>query len=187
MHKQRPTTGWPKLCLHRANQYQARYKNTIKILCWAEILAVIHCTSNRRHRFSTDMLLNTLIKLQQEPQGKQIRTQICCIIQPFQFSTTKLQDIQQNRKVWWRVNTQNVIYLYPLNRILFNHKMDLSTDTCHIQYKWTLKALSYVKQVRCKRPYWMIPFMSRIGKSIKAESRLVFSTGWGKWCRKGER
>ena len=38
-----------------------------------------------------------------------------------------------------------------------------------------------------KTIYWMIPFISRIGKSIKAESRSVFSTGWGKWCRKGER
>ena len=46
------------------------FKNTIKILCWAEILAVTHCTSNRLHRFSTDMLVNTLIKLQQEPSGE---------------------------------------------------------------------------------------------------------------------
>ena len=70
VHKQRTITGWPKLCLHRASQYQTRFKNTIKILCWAEIWAVTHCTSNRLHRFSTDMLVNTLIKLQQEPSGE---------------------------------------------------------------------------------------------------------------------
>lgn len=153
MHKQRPTTGWPKLCLYRANQYQARYKNTIKILRWAEILAVTHCTSNRLHRFSTDMLLNTLIKLQQEPSGETDQNTDLLYYPNFSVFNKKITRHSTTQKVWWRVNTQNVIYLYPLNRILFNHKMDLSTDTCHIQYKWTLKALSYVKHVRCKRPY----------------------------------
>ena len=51
-------------------RHPARFKNTIKILSWAEILAVTHCTSNRLHRFRTDMLRNTLIKQWQQPSGE---------------------------------------------------------------------------------------------------------------------
>lgn len=87
-------------------------------------------------------------------------------------------------KIWNNLNFQKMMNGKtkcgkPFNRVLFNHKKKWSADMYYNMYKpW--KHAKW-KKSQIKSPYigWFHLYeISRMGKSIEAESRLVGTKGW---------
>lgn len=96
---------------------------------------------------------------------------------PVIHNIQKVETIRIASKCW--INKQNAIY--PYNGMLLDNKKEQSTKTCYsMDEPW--KHYAKVGKARHERPHdvWFhLCELSRLGKSIETQSRLVAAVRWG--------